>query len=107
MRYQEMEQHLSRISTQWTQLRAANAQVITAKATVKATEGQIENAKAGVRTAELNLSFTRIISPIEGIAGLAQAQVGDLVNTQSAALTTVSTVDPIKIYFTPVGSNQM
>ncbi|MDX6575270.1 MAG: rane fusion protein multidrug efflux system [Blastocatellia bacterium] len=88
------------VETARAQLRAANAQVITAKATVKATEGQIENAKAGVRTAELNLSFTRIISPIDGIAGLAQAQVGNLVNTQSAALTTVSTVDPIKIYFT-------
>jgi multidrug efflux pump subunit AcrA (membrane-fusion protein) len=88
------------VETARAQLRAANAQVATAKATMKATEGQIENAKAGVRTAELNLSFTRIISPIDGIAGLAQAQVGDLVNTQSAALTTVSTVDPIKIYFT-------
>src|SRR6266478_1166015 len=74
------------VDTARAQLRAANAQVITAKATVKATEGQIENAKAGVRTAELNLSFTRIISPIDGIAGLAQAQVGNLVNTQSAAL---------------------
>src|SRR6266404_5017695 len=88
------------VDTARAQLRAANAQVITAKATVKATEGQIENAKAGVRTAALNLSFTRIISPIDGIAGLAQAQVGNLVNTQSAALTTVSTVDPIEIYFT-------
>jgi membrane fusion protein (multidrug efflux system) len=88
------------IETARAQLRAASAQVGTAKATVKAAEGQVENAKAGVRTAQLNLSFTRIISPIDGIAGLAQAQVGDLVNTQSAALTTVSTVDPIKIYFT-------
>ena len=88
------------IETARAQLRAASAQVGAAKATVKAAEGQVENAKAGVRTAQLNLSFTRIISPIDGIAGLAQAQVGDLVNTQSAALTTVSTVDPIKIYFT-------
>src|SRR5713226_73817 len=76
------------IETARAQLRAASAQVGTAKATVKAAEGQVENAKAGVRTAQLNLSFTRIISPIDGIAGLAQAQVGDLVNTQSAALTT-------------------
>ena len=88
------------IETARAQLRAAGAQVGTAKATVKAADGQLENAKAGVRTAQLNLSFTRIISPIDGIAGLAQAQVGDLVNTQSAALTTVSNVDPIKIYFT-------
>jgi len=88
------------IETARAQLRAASAQVGTAKATVKAAEGQVENAKAGVRTTQLNLSFTRIISPIDGIAGLAQAQVGDLVNTQSAALTTVSTVDPIKVFFT-------
>ena len=81
-------------------VRAANAQVGTAKAAVAAAQGQIENASAAIRTAELNLSFTRIISPIDGIAGLAQAQVGNLITTQSAPLTTVSTVDPIKVYFT-------
>ena len=53
-----------------------------------------------VRTAELNLGFTRISSPIDGIAGIAQAQVGNLISTTSAPLTTVSTVDPIKVYFT-------
>ncbi len=81
-------------------VRAANAQVGTAKAAVAAAQGQIENANAAIRTAELNLGFTRIISPIDGIAGLAQAQVGNLITTQSAPLTTVSTVDPIKVYFT-------
>jgi len=81
-------------------VRAANAQVSTAKAAVAAAQGQIENANAAMRTAELNLGFTRIISPIDGIAGLAQAQVGNLISTQSAPLTTVSTVDPIKVYFT-------
>ena len=81
-------------------LRAAQAKVTTAKAAIASAQGQIENAKAAVRAAELNLNFTRIISPIDGIAGVAQAQVGDLVNNQSAALTTVSAVDPIKIYFT-------
>ena len=81
-------------------VRAANAQVGTAKAAITAAQGQIENANAAIRTAELNLDFTRIISPIDGIAGLAQAQVGNLITTQSAPLTTVSTVDPIKVYFT-------
>jgi len=81
-------------------LRAANAQVGTAKAAIATVKGQIENAKAVVRTAELNLSFTRIIAPIDGIAGIAQAQVGNLISTQSAPLTTVSTVDPVKVYFT-------
>ena len=88
------------IETARAQVRAANAQVGTAKAAVAAGQGQIENANAAIRTAELNLDFTRIISPIDGIAGLAQAQVGNLITTQSPPLTTVSTVDPIKVYFT-------
>jgi RND family efflux transporter MFP subunit len=81
-------------------LRAANAQIGTAKAAIATAKGQIENAQAAVRTAELNLGFTRVISPIDGIAGIAQAQVGNLISTTSAPLTTVSTVDPIKVYFT-------
>jgi membrane fusion protein (multidrug efflux system) len=48
----------------------------------------------------LNLGFTRIFSPINGIVGIALAQVGDLVNPTSGILTTVSTLDPIKVYFT-------
>jgi len=82
------------------QLRAANAQIGTAKAAIATAKGQIENARAAVRTAELNLGFTRLVSPIDGIAGIAQAQVGNLISTTSAPLTTVSTVDPIKVFFT-------
>jgi membrane fusion protein (multidrug efflux system) len=84
------------------QLRYANAQIGTAKAATRTASGQVENAKAAVRTAQLNLSFTRIVSPIDGIAGLAQTQVGDLVqpnNPNSPLLTTVSSVDPLKVYF--------
>src|SRR6266850_4392210 len=88
------------VETARAQLRAANAQIGTAKAAIATAKGQIENARAAVRTAELNLSFTRIISPIDGIAGIAQAQVGNLISTTSAPLTTVSLVDPIKVYFT-------
>lgn len=80
--------------------RAADAQVGTAKAAIATVKGQIENAKAAVRAAELNLGFTRLTSPVDGIAGVAQAQVGNLISAQSAPLTTVSTVDPIKVYFT-------
>ena len=82
------------------QLRVATAQIGTAKAAVATAKGQVENAKATVRTAELNLGFTRIVAPIDGIAGIAQAQVGNLISTTSGPLTTVSTVDPIKVYFT-------
>src|SRR4030095_8320486 len=88
------------VETARAQLRAANAQIGTAKAAIATAKGQIENAMSAVKTAELNLSFTRIISPIDGIAGIAQAQVGNLISTTSAPLTTVSTVDPIKVYFT-------
>ncbi len=88
------------VETARAQLRAATAQIGTAKAAINTAKGQIENAQAAVRTAQLNLGFTRIISPIDGIAGIAQAQVGNLITTTSAPLTTVSTVDPIKVYFT-------
>jgi membrane fusion protein, multidrug efflux system len=46
----------------------------------------------------LNLSWTKITSPIEGIVGIAKSQVGDLVNPQTV-MTTVSTVDPIRVTF--------
>ena len=99
----QVEASKAGVETARAQLRAANAQIGTAKAATKAASGQIENAKAAVRTAELNLGFTRIVAPIDGIAGLAQTQVGDLVqpnNPNSPLLTTISTVDPIKVYFT-------
>ena len=82
------------------QIKAATAGVGTAKAAIIAAKAQVESSQAAVRTAELNLSFTRIVSPIDGIAGIAQAQVGNLISTTSAPLTTVSTVDPIKVFFT-------
>lgn len=82
------------------QLAHAKAQVSTAKAGISAAKGQLENAKATVNSAVLNLGFTRITAPIDGIVGIAQAQVGNLVSTTSGPLTTISTVDPIKVYFT-------
>jgi len=66
---------------------------------VQAAEAQVLQAKASYKKAALDLEFTKIKSPIDGIAGLAKAQIGDLVGTpQSQVLTTVSTVDPIKVY---------
>jgi RND family efflux transporter MFP subunit len=61
-------------------------------------EAAVESAKATVEQAQLNLGFTEVRSLIDGIAGLAQTQVGSLVVT-STVLTTVSKVDPIKVYF--------
>jgi len=85
------------------QVKAAGAGVESAKAAVVAAKSVVESNRASVRTAELNLSFARITSPIDGIAGIAQAQVGNLiqpVNPNSGPLTTVSSLDPIKVYFT-------
>lgn len=82
------------------QVKATNAGVETAKAAIVAAKASVEAAKAAVATAELNLGFTRISSLIDGIAGIAQAQVGNLIGPSSGVLTTVSTVDPIKVYFT-------
>ena len=59
----------------------------------------VVSAKAQVEQAQLNLGFTKITSPIDGIASIAKAQIGDLVGPGSGELTTVSTVDPIKAYY--------
>jgi membrane fusion protein (multidrug efflux system) len=64
---------------------------LAAKASVKAAEAQVEQA-------QLNLDFTHVTSLVDGIAGIAQVQIGNLVN-QTAALTSVSQVNPIKAYF--------
>jgi membrane fusion protein, multidrug efflux system len=82
------------------QVKAATAGVETAKSAIVAANAAVEAAKATVKTAELNLSFTKITSPIDGVAGIAQAQVGNLIQPSGGALTTVSTLDPIKAYFT-------
>jgi membrane fusion protein (multidrug efflux system) len=73
---------------------------LAAKATVATAEAQIKTDEAAVETAKINLDFTRLIAPIDGIAGQAQLQVGALVNPSSGPVTSVSTVDPIKVYFT-------
>lgn len=62
-------------------------------------EAAVVSAKAQVEQAQLNLGFTQITSPIDGIASIAKAQIGDLVGPSSGELTTVSTIDPIKAYF--------
>jgi membrane fusion protein (multidrug efflux system) len=78
---------------------ANKAQVQAANAAIGAAKAQIQASQAAVETATINLTFTRIVSPIDGIAGIAQAQVGDLVSPASGTLTTISTVDPIRDYF--------
>jgi RND family efflux transporter MFP subunit len=60
---------------------------------------QVQAAEASVDQSRLSLSFTRVISPVDGIAGLVTTQIGDLVGPTTGPLTTVSQVDPIKAYF--------
>ena len=64
-----------------------------------AAKAAVTAAKAAVEQAQLNLGFTRILSPIDGIPGIAKAQIGDLVGPLTGELTTVSTLDPIKAYY--------
>lgn len=73
---------------------------LAAKATVETANAQIQTYDAAVETAAINLEFTRLVAPIDGVAGQAQLQVGALVSPSSGAVTSVSTVDPIKVYFT-------
>jgi len=67
---------------------------------LKAAQAGIAAATAAVETAKVNLGFTRLTSPIDGVAGVATTQVGNLVGPSSNAVTTVSTLDPIKANFT-------
>jgi len=78
---------------------------LAAIATVETAKAQIKTYEAAVETAKINLDFTRLIAPIDGIAGQAQLQVGALVTPGSGVVTSVSTVNPIKVYFT-VGEPQ-
>lgn len=64
----------------------------------RANEAAVETAEANVTQAKLNLGWTKVQSPIDGIAGLAVAQIGDLIEANTL-LTTVSQLDPIKVDF--------
>jgi RND family efflux transporter MFP subunit len=64
-----------------------------------AAKAQVAAAEAAVAQAQLNLDFTHVTSPIDGTAGLTQVQVGDLVGPGTGVLTTISQLDPMKVYF--------
>jgi len=66
--------------------------------TTHASAAQVKADQAAVENARLNLQWTQVMSPVDGIAGIAKAQVGDLVSPTSL-LTTVSQLDPIKVQF--------
>ena len=95
----QVEASKAGVETAKAQVKASNAAVSTSKAAIAVAQAQVQSSEAAVKAAELNLGFTKITSPIDGIAGIAQAQVGDLVSATSGVLTTVSTVDPVRVYF--------
>ncbi len=65
----------------------------------RAAQALVKADQAAIEAANVNLSFTKIASPIDGLAGTALAQIGDLVGPTGPLLTTVSTIDPIKVNF--------
>lgn len=65
----------------------------------EAAKASTQAAQAAVNQAQLNLNFTRITAPVDGLTSIATAQVGDLVSPSSGVLATVLKIDPIKVQF--------
>jgi len=63
-----------------------------------ANRASVASARAKLENAQLNLDWTSVTSPINGIAGIATAQIGDLI-LENTVMTTVSQVNPIKVHF--------
>src|SRR5438094_9773612 len=72
----------------------------TAVAAAGSSRANVQAEEAAVRQAELNLAYAKVTAPIDGIAGFANNQVGDLVGPTTGPLTTVSQIDPIKALVT-------
>ena len=69
-------------------------------ATADSTTANVEADDAAVKQAEINLGYTKITAPIDGVVGFANNQVGDLVGPSTGPLTTMSQIDPIKAVVT-------
>ena len=72
----------------------------TAVAAAGSTRANVEADAAAVKQAEINLGYTKITAPIDGVAGFTNNQVGDLVGPTTGPLTTMSQIDPIKAIVT-------
>ena len=72
----------------------------TAIAAAGSSRANVEADQAAVKQAELNLEYAKVTAPIDGVAGFANNQVGDLVSPSTGILTTVSQIDPIKAIVT-------
>jgi len=79
---------------------ASQQDIDIAQAAAGDSEAQIEGARAQLAQAQLNLSYTQVRSPIDGVAGLTQVRVGNLVGQDGPTLlTTVSQIDPMRVTF--------
>jgi membrane fusion protein (multidrug efflux system) len=74
---------------------------LSALAQVEAAKAAVASAQAALETSKLNLGFSTIVAPIDGVAGIANAQVGDFISQSTNPLTTISTINPILANFTP------
>ena len=92
------QQDLIRYTTLYKAAVISRQEFDTQTQTTRASAAQVQAAQAAVEAAKLNLQWTRVTSPIEGVAGIAKGQVGDLVGP-TMLLTTVSQLDPIKVTF--------
>jgi membrane fusion protein, multidrug efflux system len=94
----EAENNLTRDRPLAEQHAIPQKQLDTDISTVAATTAQVNAAKANMVQAELNLSWTKVLSPIDGLAGTSNSNVGDLVGI-TTKMTTISQVNPIRAYF--------
>jgi membrane fusion protein (multidrug efflux system) len=99
-RYDTTAANLARIKPLAAKNAVSQKDLDDASGAFQSAKAELEAADASLKTAKLNLGFTKITSPVTGIAGIAKAQIGDLLSPNSQTeLTTVSSVDPIKVYF--------
>lgn len=94
----EAENNVARDTPLVAQNAIPKKQLDTDQSTLAANQAQLDAAKAQMVNAELNLEWCKVYSPIDGIAGISNSQIGDLVGT-TTKMTTISQVNPIWAYF--------
>jgi membrane fusion protein (multidrug efflux system) len=98
-RWQTAKANLARIKPLAEQGAVSKKDLDDAVGTEESTHASVASAKAAIDKAQLNLDWSKVTSLIDGVAGIAKAQIGNLVGPGSIEeLTTVSTIDPIKCY---------
>jgi len=81
-------------------LSVSQQQYDTDNATVAQLKAQVEADKAAIETARVNLSFTRLTSPVDGVTGIRQIDIGNIIYPNSGGLVTVTQIQPIAVIFT-------